>query len=337
MGRSAGLRCMLVTALLVTIVASGCETSRARPTASPTRPDSAPGYHETSAPLMATVPSIAPPPLMRLTATATWLPAGHSNRGWTPTETWEGDVALVYVPGGCFLMGSANGEEDEQPVHEVCINPFWIGRTEVTNAQYAACVEADACEPPLHQRFYQNRDYADDPVVYVTWHQAVAYAEWLSSVSGRPFRLPSEAEWEYAARGPEGWDYPSWKGGAERCQAAEALVCEDDLPNTPSQSSAPPPLLSGPSWVGASDMVNGPWEWVADYYAPDYYSTFSDDAVDPQGPESGRSRVIRGGSSSFSSGIGRTTFRAHLSPHSGVYYVGFRVAAGAPAGRGIAP
>jgi hypothetical protein len=117
-------------------------------------------------------------------------------------------VEQVFVPAGSFMMGSEDGADDEQPVHEVTLDAFWIDRTEVTNAQFAGCVADGACQPPsdisssTRDLYYGNDEFADYPVIYVSWNDASEFCEWAGG------RLPTEAEWEYAARGPESFTYP---------------------------------------------------------------------------------------------------------------------------------
>jgi formylglycine-generating enzyme required for sulfatase activity len=149
-----------------------------------------------------------------------------SNPDFEPIVQEINGVPMVYVPEGCFPMGSGRWEvgyvcrryvpgnpecrqwfRDEMPQHEVCLSAFWIGLTEVTNAQYAACVNAGACESP-DCRYIDDPAYADHPVVCVDWYRATTYAEWLSDVTGQAFGLPTEAQWDYAARGPMGNAYP---------------------------------------------------------------------------------------------------------------------------------
>jgi formylglycine-generating enzyme required for sulfatase activity len=199
----------------------------------------------------------------------------------TSTRPADGMV-MVYVPAGEFQMGSADGASEEQPVHTVALDGFWIDQTEVTNAQYARCVAAGVCEPPTNngsntRSYYDNPAYADYPVIWVPWEHAAAYAEWVGG------RLPTEAEWEYAARGPEGSVYP-WGTQAPDCTLANFGVCEGD---TTLVGSHP----AGASWVGALDMAGNVWEWTADWHTP--YSAGRQE--NPTGPTTGENRVVRGG------------------------------------------
>jgi formylglycine-generating enzyme required for sulfatase activity len=202
-----------------------------RPTNTPT-PSATPTDPPTNTPILPTntpaPPTVTPTP-DPLDATFT---AGDSNDLWTPIEREIGGDPYVYVPAGCFMMGStdeqlevavqqcvADGFDeadcrrwygDEQPVHRVCLSTFWIGQTEVTNAQYQRCVDAGACET---SGLVDDSDFngPDQPVVEVSWNDAQAYAEWLSAETGETCTLPTEAQWEYAARGPQGVVYP-WGG-----------------------------------------------------------------------------------------------------------------------------
>jgi len=119
-------------------------------------------------------------------------------------------MTVHFVPGGPFLMGSPEDAPDalvhEWPQHRVDLAPFWLDQTEVTNAQYRLCVEAEACQSPVAGTFFDDEAYADHPVVYVTWDQASTYCAWLADETGWPVALPSEAQWEKAAA----WDPQSW-------------------------------------------------------------------------------------------------------------------------------
>jgi formylglycine-generating enzyme required for sulfatase activity len=203
-------------------------------------------------------------------------------------------------------MGSTFTAE-ESPVHKVTLGSFWIMQTEVTNAQYARCVEAGACTPPNNTR-WQDAEYSAHPVTDAEWGQANDYAAWAGG------RLPTEAEWEKAARGTDERLFP-WGDEAGDDQLNFNNVFGDTLPVGQ--------FPAGASVYGVLDMAGNVEEWVADWHAPDYY--VSSPAQDPRGPEDGVLRVVRGGSFvSNRSGI-RTTARGQALPGSDFPTVGFRI------------
>lgn len=257
------------------------------------------------------------------TPTPSPIPAG-SAVNWQPVVREIGKIPMVEIPAGCFMMGSDDGEKREKPVHRVCLSAFWIGQTEVTNAQYRRCVEAEACDPPKSTTYYADSAYAGHPVVYVAWSQAQQYANWLSETTGLAWSLPTEAQWEYAARGPESRKYP-WGSSEPTCTQANISGCEGDTaPVGPDQRAA------GASWIGALDMAGNAWEWTADWYDENYYSTLADEVWDPVGPASGGYRVVRGGSWFFDQGIARCAVRANWDPLEGTDGLGFRVVVASP-------
>ena len=199
-------------------------------------------------------------------------------------DTWTrsaDDMVMVYVPAGEFQMGSETGQDNEKPVHTVAVDGFWLDRTEVTNAQYGKCVTAGKCYPSQFAvSSYLNG--ATQPVAGMSWHAAVAYCEWAGG------RLPTEAEWEYAARGPEGSKYPWGSNWQEKVANCNESICKDGYEYTAPVGSFP----RGASWVGALDLAGNVWEWVADWYG-DYPSGRQ---VNPTGPQNGDYRVLRGGS-----------------------------------------
>ncbi|MCD6326070.1 SUMF1/EgtB/PvdO family nonheme iron enzyme [bacterium] len=232
-------------------------------------------------------------------------------------RTFDG-IAFVWIPAGDFMMGSPSSEknrdDDEGPVHRVRISKgFWLGKYEITNAQY--------------RRFKSGHDSGDykghglnggnQPVVNVSWDDAKGYTEWLSRRSGGKYRLPTEAEWEYACRvgtptrfytgdadsdlGRAGW-YGSNSGGKTHAVGQKAAN----------------------GW-GLYDMRGNVWEWCSDWYGKGYYG--SSPGVDPTGPGSGSGRVGRGGSWGGNPGFCRSAYRYRFAPTSRNYDLGFRVVA----------
>jgi formylglycine-generating enzyme required for sulfatase activity len=186
------------------------------------------------------------------------------------------------IPAGTFRMGAETGRPDERPVHEVEVGAFRMALTPVTRAQYAPFVEEGGAPPPP---WWSDPAFAaeDQPVVGITWFDAAAFAEWLSRRCDATWRLPTEAEWERAAR-----------GGLE--QAATAWG--DDLParEVPAgELHAPWPVARGTAnGFGLFDAGTIVHEWCADWYAPEYYAQAP--RRDPRGPEEGERRSSRGGS-----------------------------------------
>ncbi len=223
------------------------------------------------------------------------------------TRTREHDgMVMIYVPAGEFMRGSEEGRNNERPVLPVYVDAFWFDRTEVTNAQWSLCVEAGVCRP---SEYADDRDYnaAEQPVVGVSWNDAVAYAAWVGG------RLPTEAEWEYAAGGPEAYVYP-WGNQAPTCELANYGDC---VGRTALVGSYP----EGASWVGALDLAGNVWEWVADWYG-EYPSTGYEN---PSGPTSGSYRVLRGGSFFNNQSGMRCAYRGGGTPSGGDRFSGFRV------------
>jgi formylglycine-generating enzyme required for sulfatase activity len=219
-------------------------------------------------------------------------------------------VEMVLVPEGKFTMGSNSGEADEKPPHEVFLDAFHIDKYEVTNAFYKVCVEAGVCQQPATDR-YNNSQYAQHPVVYVDWNMAKEYCEW------RGARLPTEAEWEKAARGTDGRTYP-WGEGID-CSYANY---DDGTKSCVGDTTPVGKYPKGVSPYGAYDMAGNLREWVADWYDPNYYSSSPD--TNPPGPANGDSRVWRGGS--WVSGVGdlRSADRVRSLPTRASSDLGFR-------------
>jgi formylglycine-generating enzyme required for sulfatase activity len=270
------------------------------------------------------------------------------------SDTWirsTDGMVMVYVPAGEFQMGSTDAQVDaalemcnaqiggcerawyetEQPAHAVALDGFWLDQTEVTNDQYHLCVSAGGCEPPTvassetRTVYYDDSAYGDYPVIYMTWHQADAYCEWAG------VRLPTEAEWEYAARGPEHHTYP-WgdEYDGTRLNSCHAscrhrwadLTFDDSHTDTAPVGSFP----SGASWCGALDMAGNAFEWVADWFAE-----FSPERqVNPTGPPTGELRVLRGDAADGNWATSRCAARHGNRPDTLYQYLGFRCASTSP-------
>jgi len=249
-------------------------------------------------------------------------PAGEP--GTTRTRPADG-MLMVHVPGGTFQMGSAEGdpdaEVDEFPQHPVTLDGFWIDHHEVTNTQYRQCAEAGACQAPPEACDYGGFDQAhraDHPVLCVDWYGAAAYCEWAGA------RLPTEAEWEYAARGPERRIYPWGNTFDGRYLNSCDINCPADWKDGSYDDgyamTAPVGRNQfGASWCGALDMAGNVWEWVADRYG-----SYSDAGqVNPVGPATGDGLVRGGGWGSMPSSF-RTAQRHEHAPELSDDDIGFR-------------
>lgn len=221
------------------------------------------------------------------------------NADWEPVIQDFDGAEMALVPAGCFTMGSEDGDDDERPIRQVCFEePFWIDVYEVTIARSGPPGSLSGDNRPQNER---PRDTFD-------WFQAAAYCE------RRDARLPTEAEWEYAARGPDGLVYP-W--GNEL--VGDNVVYSGNSGNRTADVGSRP---GGVSWVGAYDLSGNVREWVADWYGP--YS--SEAGADPTGPDSGDVRVLRGGSWLGDSGSLRSANRSWDAPRVDDHYSGFRCA-----------
>jgi formylglycine-generating enzyme required for sulfatase activity len=233
---------------------------------------------------------------------------------------------MVLIPAGEFLMGSDPRKDkdaagDEQPQRKLYLPDYTIAKTLVTNAQYAAFVEAASHKPPDHWKGKNPpRGKGDHPVVYVSWHDATDYCKWLAEATGKPYRLPSEAEWEKGARGTDGRIYP-WgnKWDTKRCNNSEGFK------GSTTQVGAYP---QGASPYGLLDMVGNVWEWTLSLYRP--YPYQSDDGRED--PHAGDNRVLRGGSWYGLQRYARVSSRIYYRPGSFNDHAGFRVCVAAQQG-----
>jgi formylglycine-generating enzyme required for sulfatase activity len=257
-------------------------------------------------------------------------------------DTWTrpaDNAVMVYVPAGEFEMGSPESGGNNNPAHQVFLNNFWIDKHEVTNEKFitfsneigdqeesgVTWLNLDKNHAVMIQdgEFRSQNNYENHPVVGVSWYGAAAYCEWVGG------RLPTEAEWEYAARGLEEQNYP-W---SDAFGETNANLCDINCPSGWSsfnyddgyEMTAPVGSFpSGASWCGAQDMAGNVWEWVADWYDSDYYEISPTD--NPTGPDTGKSKVLRGGSWNDSPNRLRCTSRREYYPKGQDNETGFRCA-----------
>lgn len=269
-----------------------------------------------AAPAAAPAPSATAIPQATATAmpteTSTEIPATATAEATSTPEnikisTTDGMTQLL-VPAGVLTMGGMDvyRESDEVPVHEVKLNAFWIDQVEVTNGMYNLCVQAGSCRPPVkinsdnRLEYFGNPEFQDYPVVNVAWYDANAYCIW----AGR--KLPTEAQWEYAARGSDKRNFP-WGDELPNQYNSNSLNLVGDTSRVGSYAE-------GASPFGALDMAGNVWEWVADRYRPDYYA--KSPSENPEGPSEEEVfndfRVMRGGSFQEDWTILRLTNRAFL-------------------------
>ena len=219
-------------------------------------------------------------------------------------------IDFMYVPPGEFMMGSENGDDDERPLHKVEITEgFYLGKMEVTQAQWENVMGEDS--PSSYKG-------GNQPVENVTWNEVQVFIERLNDQAGCTdcYRLPTEAEWEYAARAGTTTAYSF--GDNER--DLEEYAWYDG-------SGGPKPVgQKKPNALGLHDMHGNVWEWVEDRYAGDYYGQFQNQtAIDPLGPENGSYRVFRGGSWNYGAGGLRSAIRGSHGPGGASYDLGFRL------------
>lgn len=292
---------------------------------------------------LTTGPSATPSPTIVLPSPTVMPTALQQVQGAAPVpptiqgRVWEADGAeMVYVPAGEFTMGSEELGDDERPVHRVYLDGFWIDRYEVTNERFARFVAATGYQTEAEKRGWgwvwkgteweevkgadwrhphgpegpsRIEDRMDYPVVLVSWDDAHAYCQWAGK------HLPTEAQWEKAARGTDGRRY-AW---GDEFDSTKANTRESEQGDTTPVGSFSP---RGDSPYGASDMTGNVWEWVADWYDSNYYS--QSPSANPTGPITGTYKVLRGGSWPFDEVYARTVFRYDVRPDYTYDFVGFR-------------
>jgi len=271
--------------------------------------------------------------ILSATITPTYTPEPESILILTNTRQSDG-MKIVSIPAGKFTMGSDEGAADEAPVHEVYLDTYWMDATEITNGMYAKCVDARVCLQPLQldsytrSSYFGERRYENYPVIYVDWNMANTYCEWAGA------RLPTEAEWEKAARSEDGRIFPwgnNWDVGKLRRlnfadkntpETTSDITLDDGYRDTAPTGNYP----SGRSPYEIYDMAGNVWEWVADWYDPLYYDNSPMD--NPQGPtQELLMRVLRGGSwVAANENVFHASNRNGLEPSKFSESIGFRCA-----------
>ncbi|MBN2498404.1 MAG: SUMF1/EgtB/PvdO family nonheme iron enzyme [Deltaproteobacteria bacterium] len=244
-------------------------------------------------------------------------------------ETEQPPAGMVAIPAGKFWMGCKPDQDsecaaDEKPGRRVHLDEYYIDRTEVTVARYTDCVQAGKCTPAKTDKSNENMynwgkpNRKAHPINGVSWHQASAYCAWAGK------RLPTEAEWEKAARGTDGRKYP-W--GKEFKESLMFMLNQSEGADDPPYEATWPVCVMDKKVKnahGLCDMGGNLWEWVADYYAKDYYETAPE--KNPPGPASGKSRVKRGGSFNNEPKTFRASGRSYDDPGGSFIDDGFRCA-----------
>jgi sulfatase modifying factor 1 len=232
----------------------------------------------------------------------------------TPMVWVDGSI-LVHVPGGEFIMGDGG---DDDPIHTVGLSSFWIYRTKVTNRMYSICIAAGKCTPPQDEaavRALSDPTKRDFPVGNVDWQQADTYCKFVEG------HLPTEAQWEKTARGPDGNIYP-WGEAAPTCDLLNFKDCVGDKSNVFDYPA-------GKSYYDALDLSGNVFEWVADWYTPQYYN--ESPGVDPLGPELGEVRSVRSSGFNSEASIVSSARRFYLKPDEQRLDLGFRCVVENPA------
>ena len=227
-------------------------------------------------------------------------------------------INTVFVPGGVFMMGSDNGKGDVKPRHQVRLDPFYMSRSEITNRQYLAFLDDTGYQRPKDPRFSRNYllEHPEHPVVNVSYHDAVEFCNWASTKFNAAVGLPTEAEWEYAARSGRSDGLYPW--GTD--SPAKMARYEDNAPRelaTVSGSAFPA------NDFGLSNMSGNVSEWVLDFYSRDYYTTSP--IRNPAGPAAGTKRVVRGGSWADGESELQVSHRDSRDPKERSEETGFRV------------
>lgn len=227
----------------------------------------------------------------------------------------QDEMVMIYIPEGVFKMGNSAGRDDEKPERSVQLDAYWIDKFEVNVGQYQICVKDGTCREPKQfdsnsrRSYYNNPSFQDYPVIFVDWYQAQTYCEWAGG------DLPTEAQWEKAARGTKAREYP-W--GNTKPSKDLANFHETGIRDTEVVGSFP----DGASEYGVMDLAGNVWEWVRDWYRGSYDPRDTDN---PTGPSSGNEKILRGGSWFMKAEYLRSSYRYKYSlPDKSYSGLGFR-------------
>ncbi len=315
-------RPLYISVISLILAITACADFLPSPTATPSptvapRATAAPVLPSpTNAPSATIVSSDTPAPAPTLIPTTTPAPSPTPGVGATRTSQKD-DMVLMYVPAGEFKMGTTPIEStliNEKPQHVVFVDAFWMDKTEITNARYALCVNDGKCAPPTltqsatRPRYYGNLDFNNYPLIGLTWDEAKNYCAWAGQ------RLPTEAEWEKAARGVTNWTYP-W---GNTSPDSTVLNFGRMIGDTSEVNKYP----KGSSQYGIWDLAGNVSEWIADWYDEKYYE--ASPAKNPTGAATGQTRVVRGGAWDFPPQGLRAAQRQGANPLTRAYNVGFR-------------
>jgi formylglycine-generating enzyme required for sulfatase activity len=286
---------------------AGKETVPAPPTATPSPP---------------AISTPAPQP------TATTAPTETPTPTALPAEITDAlGVAMRLIPAGEFTMGTNGGPDDAKPEHQVYLDAYYIDKFEVTNTLYKACVEAAACAPPqqnqssTHATYYGDPEFDAYPVISIDWQMANDFCEW------RGLALPSEAQWEKAARGADERNFP-WGNQGIDCSYANYFDANKGEKGCVGDTAAVGSYEKGQSPYGVYDLAGNVWEWAADWYSEDYYGVSP--GSNPQGSETGETRVMRGGAWNLNELHLISTGRGQKDPMDASRTIGFRCVATSP-------
>ncbi len=226
------------------------------------------------------------------------------------------EPCLVEIPEGWFLMGSDSGQDCELPIHRVWVDTFLFAATQVTNAEYKRYLQATGSQPPPFWRD-PNFNHPQPPVTGVSWFEGDGYCRWLTSQTGHAYRLPTEAEWERAARGNLEQNNFPW--GNEGPQSLSDYASRW-------QTGPEPVGRYAPNVFGLYNICDNVHEWCSDWYDPNYYAVSPE--RNPRGPEHGTRKASRGGSWRHHVKVSRCSARSSIPPEFQYADYGFRVACG---------